>query len=260
MSAHFKYTLFILLLAFLTFLLGLYLAGTGAFSPFGITVITEKINGVTQTVVKKGSYEIGYNEALDFARQKLSERGEFEPPRSLTATVKSASGQNVVVEFRADILDPFAEGMATRTIVVGDETQLYERVGKDEEQFKKEYEEFEKAREEFEAAYAANPDAEGLQEPQEPQEYEVKTLAVSDLQPGDRVRVRAKAMEVEASEEGEEAPMVSPFASDTVEAMEIRLYSRPEPEPEEELPGELIEGMNEAAPEEIAEPEGDLAP
>lgn len=235
------------ILVIITFLAGLYFAGTGTFPPFGQEGV-ESSNFLYQggeigDSVKKGSYETGYSEALDFARQKLAERGEFEPPRSLTAVVKSASGQNVVVEFNADLLDPFAEGMVTKTIVVGGETKLYERVEKDEEQFKKEYAEFEKAMQAYEAALAGAKTEEGLDEPREPQEYDEKALAVSDLLPGDRVRIRAKVVEVEATEEGKDAPIVSPFASDTVEVVEIRLYSRPEQEKEllEESPGELLE-------------------
>ena len=236
------------ILVIITFLAGLYLAGTGVFSPFGQVSIAPGAEQPAKKAVKKGSYEQGYQEALDFARSKLYEKGKFKLPSSLTATVKSASGQNVVIEFDADRLDPFAEGMATKTVVVGSETQLYERVPKDEEQLEKEYKEFEKAMKAFEVAYAANPDAEGLQEPQEPQEYDVKTLAVSDLQPGDRVRVRVK---IEETEEGE---VISPFASDFVEATEIRLLSRPEPEPEEPTPTEIGEPTDVGFEEPIEEP------
>ena len=252
-ARHLVTTVFLVVI---TFLAGLYLAGTGTFSPFGTIVVMEKTNGVTQTIVKKGSYETGYNEALDFARQKLAEKGEFELPTNLTVVVKSASGQNVVVEFDASLLDPFAEGMATRTIVVGGETNLYERVQKDEEQFKKEYAEYEKAMKVYETALAGAKSEEGLEEPNEPREYEEKVLVVSDLLPGDRVRIRAKMVEVEGGEEGEEnkdAEIVSPFASDNVDVVEIRLYSRPEPKLEKELPEELLEAAPEVT-EEIEEP------
>ncbi|MBU1017807.1 hypothetical protein KKA33_02140 [Patescibacteria group bacterium] len=251
MSTHFKFTLFILLIVFLSFLFGLYLAGSGTFSPFGTTVVMEKTNGVTQTIVKKDSYETGYNEALDFARQKLADKGEFEPIGSVTATVKSTSGQNIVIEFDASLLDPFVEGMATKTIVVGDDTQLYERVAKDEAQLEKEYADYEKAMQAFETALKVNPEKEDLDGPQEPQEYTVKTLAVGDFMAGDRVRIRADLITPEGDKEveGEEMMMISPFASDTVQATEVRLYSRPGQEPEAELPAPLEEEMKEVAEE-----------
>ncbi|MBN2095787.1 hypothetical protein JW752_00095 [Candidatus Peregrinibacteria bacterium] len=254
MSTHFKYTLLVFFIAFLTFVAGYYVGQAGLVK----TTPSSSQPTVSQPTVnvpaKKGSYEQGYQEALDFARQKLAEEGAFEPPRNLTAVVKTASGQNVVVEFNASLLDPFAEGMATKTIVVSGETKLFERVEKDEEQYKKEYAEYEKAMQAYETALAGAKTEEGLEEPREPQEYEEKVLAVSDLLPGDRVRVIAKVIEMEATEDGKEAPMVSPFASDKVEAAEVRLYSRPEPEPEKELPTPMEEEMKEASEELLGEP------
>ena len=122
------------ILVIITFLAGLYMGETGILTFFTRLGVTEP----AAEVVEKATYEQGYQEALDFARSKLYEKGEFELTSSLTATVKSASGQNVVIEFDADMLDVFAEGMATKTVVVGSETQLYERVPKDEKQFVKE--------------------------------------------------------------------------------------------------------------------------
>ncbi len=253
MSTHFKYTLLILIIAFLGFAAG-YFAGQAQVAQPAPSVQPVVSQPAVKTPVKKGSYEQGYEEALDFARRKLMEEGEFEPRNSLTATVKSVSGQNIVVEFDATLLDPFAEGMVTKTIAVGGDTQLYERLPKDEEEFKKEYEAFEKAIQDYETAFKANPEGEGLEEPEEPQEYTVKTLTASDFMAGDRVRIRADLIAPEKVTEGEEAGeammMISPFESDTVQATEVRLYSRPEPEPEKELPTPIEEEMKEAPPEE----------
>jgi len=255
MSTHFKYTLFTLFIAFFTFAAGYYVGQTGVAQPAssGQPSISQPPVSVPD---KKGSYEQGYQEALDFARQKLMEGGEFEPVNSVIATVKSINGQNIVVEFDATLLDPFADGMATKTIVAGGDTQLYERTVKDEAQFEKEYEAFEKAVDAYRTALEANPDAEDLEAPKEPQEYTMKMLVASDFMEGDRVQVLADLIVPDKVAEGEEAVMISPFVSDTVEATEVRLYPRPEPEPEEEMKEAAEETSEELMAEEPEVPEG----
>lgn len=208
MSDHFKSFLSTLIIAIIVFLGGLYLGETGMLKLF------TQLETIKPVAEEKGTYEQGYQEALDFARQKLMERGEFMTPGSLAATIKSVSGQNVTIEFETSVLDIFADGMATKTVIVGDDTVIEQHIPRLEEEFEKEYLAFEKAREEYEVRYVANPDDPNLQEPQEPQEYTVKTLTVSDLQAGDRIFVRA--------EEGA-------FVNDTFEATYIRLEYRPEP-------------------------------
>ena len=230
MSTHFKYTLITLLLAFFAFSLGLYLAGIGAFSPFGTTVVTEKTNGVIQTVVQKGSYEKGYNEALDFARQKLVDEGIIdETVDRLYATVKSINGQNIIVEFGASDLDLLQEGMATRTITVAGDTVIEQHIIKPEGQFQKEYDEYEKVRQEYEDHYAQNPDDPGMQEPDEPLEYTIKILQLSDLKAGYRINILTE---------------MNIRTNDAFEATNIYSEYSPEPEiavePEDEVPGDVV--------------------
>jgi len=237
-----------IILVIITFLAGLYLAGTGAFSPFGQVSIAPGAEQPAKKAVKKGSYEQGYQEALDFARQRLTEEGMIEgfegPLTFLRATVKSVSGQNVVIEFKASELDLFQEGMATKTVVVPADLFIEQQADKPEEQIAKEYEAFEKAYQEYEASLAENPELEE-EGPEEPMTYTVVNLSAGDLKAGDVLTIRTDS---------------DIRTNDSFEASFIRLASRLVEEPtEEELPEELPEEESaeepvlEAAPEELAE-------
>lgn len=189
-----------LILVIITFVGGLYFAGVGIFSPFtgDVFVIQEGVS-VKKVAPKKGSYEEGYQAALDFAKKRMAEEGVIEgygeegeavPLNFLRATVKSISGQNVTIEFKASELDIFLEGMATKTVVVSG-TIIEHRTDKPEEQIAKEYEIFEKAYQELEARFAENPEAEvEFEELQEPLTYTVVNLSAGDLMAGDVLTIR----------------------------------------------------------------------
>ena len=142
-QSHFvRHLITVFLLVILAFAGGLYFAGVGIFSPFGGGV-GESSNLLSQggkigdsvlgKKVKKGSYEEGYQAALEFARKRLAEEDLFITEvelNRLRATVKSVSGNNVVVEFEASVLDVFREGMATKTVMVSGENVIEKRIQK----------------------------------------------------------------------------------------------------------------------------------
>lgn len=170
-----------IILVILSFIGGLYFAGAGLFSPFGGSVVDFDSSGSDLDVegIKEASYEEGYQAAVDFARDRFVAEGLVEGKgeiNHLEAKVKSVSGQNIVVEFKASVLDLLQEGMSTKTVTVSDDV-IELRTLKPEEQREKEYEEYEKAMNE------------GLTGLEEPLDYTVQYIKVADLKEGDKLDI-----------------------------------------------------------------------
>jgi len=185
-----------ILILIIGFLGGLYLGETGKLSLFtGPSVSLIGQSGTQKTVVKNGSYEEGYQVALDFARNKLQNRGcsPILGPDGLhflyNAKVKSISGSDIVVEFDASQLDIFQEGLITKTVKVPDPFFINQRIPKPSDELKKEYDEYQKKMAEIQK----NPEIAKTQMPlTPPMPFTIKELNVKDLKEGDILDIQTK--------------------------------------------------------------------
>ena len=184
-----------LILSAILFAAGLYFAGAGLFSPFAKeSAVTQGESVLDTGIIKKGSYDEGYQAGLDFAKRQLAKEGFLEgyendgitlPLNSIQAKIKSIDGDRVVIEFDASLLDIFQEGSVTKVMVVPEEVSIEKQVSKTDEEMKKEYEEFKKTN--------SKPNDNSASDiPDEPLEYTVVKLKLSDLKEGDVLRIRTK--------------------------------------------------------------------
>jgi hypothetical protein len=162
--------------------------------------------------VQKGSYEDGYQAALDFARKKLSDKGMFGLGKNTipNATVKSVNGNQIIVEFDASRLDIFSEGMATKTIIIPDTVKIEKHTPKDPAEVQKAFDEFKKKYDEF--LNTAKTGGEMNNPPDKPMPYTVENVALADIKAGDIISV---TYEVDASK------------PDTLNALSVVLNTAP---------------------------------
>ena len=187
--SHNKCILLSILLLIIGAAAGFYLGGT-------ISSSDQSVQNPDKSAVKKGSYEDGYQTALDFARKKVEEKGMFFPAGKMlgiqSATVKSVSGKNIVVEFDASLLDFFAEGKLTKTVTVPDNVSIQQNVPKPVEDYQKEEDAFREKISEMNAKIAAG-DTSEIANVQPPTPYTIKKLGIKDLKPGDVISVTTSA-------------------------------------------------------------------
>jgi len=169
-----------------------------------------------KSAVKKGSYEDGYQSALDFARKKIQEKGMFFAASQglgiQSATVKSVSDNSIVVEFDASLLDFFAEGKLTKTVTVPDTVAVQQNIPKPMEDYQKEEDAFRQKIEDMNKKIAAGETA-NYENIQPPTPYTIKKLEVKDLKAGDVISVTSAA---------------DISKSDTIEATGVTLVYIPE--------------------------------
>jgi len=194
-----KLAVAIIISLILGFLGGLYFGETGRLSLFtGPSVSLIGQSGTQKTVVKKGSYEEGYQVALDFARKKLQGRGGLlSMPGGIqylnNAKVKSISGSDIVVEFDASKLDIFQEGMVTKTVKIPDTVTITQQIPKSADELKKENDEYQKKLSELQKSSETNKTQGALTPPLSIiplTPYTTKEIKISDLKEGDVLRIQ----------------------------------------------------------------------
>ena len=192
-----KLAVVIIISLIIGFLGGLYIGETGRLSLFtGPSVSLTGQTGAQKTEVKKGSYEEGYQAALDFARKKLQGRGGLmSMPGSLqylnNVKVKSISGSDIVVEFDASKLDIFQEGLVTKTVKIPDTVTITQQIPKSADELNKEREEYQKKLAEFQKKPATGATSEISVPPiMSPTLFTIKEIKISDLKEGDILNIR----------------------------------------------------------------------
>ncbi len=188
-----------IVVALLAFTGGLYFGETNVFSFFNNNNVSQVVNvkHVDKKVdekVKKGSYEDGYNAGLALARKKLGVPEDRVVQQLSNVVVKSISGNDIVVEFNASVLDIFADGKVTRTVKLSDESSIERHESKSMDEVKKEYEEFEKK---MKALQKRSENGEGVDDEMHefafPTSYTVKKMKIGELKVGDVVTVASEA-------------------------------------------------------------------
>ena len=193
-----KLAVAIIISLILGFLGGLYFGETGRLSLFtGPSVSLIGQSGTQKTVVKKGSYEEGYQVALDFARKKLQGRGGLlSMPGGIqylnNAKVKSISGSDIVVEFDASKLDIFQEGMVTKTVKIPETVTITQQIPKTADEMNKEREEYQKKIAELQKKSVTGATSEISVPPiMPPTPFTIKEIKISDLKEGDILNIRS---------------------------------------------------------------------
>ena len=179
------------------FLGGLYFGETGRLSLFtGPSVSLTGQAGAQKTEVKKGSYEEGYQAALDFARKKLQGRGGLMSMPVVVqylnqVKVKSISGSDIVVEFDASQLDIFKEGLVTKTVKIPDTVTITQQIPKSADEQKKEFEEYQKKIAELQKKPVTGATSGISVLPiMPPTLFTIKEIKISDLKEGDILNIR----------------------------------------------------------------------
>ena len=189
--SHFKCILLSMLALTVGFFAGFYIGCKGSPQVSNQFTINQPIAQTTE--LKKGSYEDGYQSALEFARKKLAEKGMFGLFSKQGSTmlprveVKSVSGNTVTVEFDSSLFDIFSEGKITKTITIPDTVKIEKRTQKDPDEFQKAFDEYRKQQDEFRNNAKTPEDMKNL--PQPPMSYTVENVNISDLNAGDLLNI-----------------------------------------------------------------------
>jgi len=143
------------------------------------------------TAVTSNSYQQGYSEAMNDAEEALMDNGiaRQEALSLSNATVKSATDQQIVVEFNASEIDILKEGLITKTITVPSGLMVEKYADRPMEEFQKEAEEFQKK---FNELQNKGADFEEMQKLTMPTPYTIEKLNPGDLKPGDKISVQSK--------------------------------------------------------------------
>jgi hypothetical protein len=150
-----------------------------------------------KAAVQKGSYEDGYQAALDFARKKLSDRGMLglssKAGRNMLydVPVKSVNGNQITVEFDSSKLDILSEGTVTKTITVPDTVKIEKRTPKDPAEVQKAFDEFRVKQEAFRKSMDAGSQIKDF--PQPPATYTSENVNLPDLKAGDILNIAYEA-------------------------------------------------------------------
>jgi hypothetical protein len=188
-----KYVLILLVLIIISLAAGFYLGKTGSWVSKNPYVVS---NFSKNAEAKKGSYDEGYQAALDFARKKLEEKGLFSGSRQIfglpSATIKSINGYNIIVEFDASVLDLFGEGKVTKTVIVSDPTVIQQNIPKSIQDYQKEEDSFLKQMDEINAKIKAGEPVDKTVIVQSPTPYTIKKIGLNDLKIGDVITVAGK--------------------------------------------------------------------
>ena len=141
----------------------------------------------------KGTYEEGYQAGLVFAKKKLAEQNPLtdRPVNEIQgATVKSITGQNITVEFKASMLDFFKDGLAAKTISVSDKTLFERHIPKDSGAYSEELRQYSKTFDNYQKTVGKTLQAPSADEPTPPLPYTFEKISLADLKPGETVSVR----------------------------------------------------------------------
>jgi hypothetical protein len=188
---HFaRYILSVLVLVIVSFFAGIYLNKAGSCTPSDNQSIVMQASQSPQKIeIKKGSYDDGYQSALDFAKKKLEEQGLFKfNKNNLTNLVlKSVSGRAVTVQLDASQIDIFSEGLITKAITIPEDVKIEKHTLKSEAEIQKDFDEYKiqdaKLRKDF------NSGAKIKDFPEPPATYIIENIKISDLQAGDMLNI-----------------------------------------------------------------------
>lgn len=164
------------------FLLGIYLGETNKISLFNKSYLTAE-------------RQKSYDSALKYARDKLISANIIA--NSITsiksATVKSVSGQNIVVEFNASEVDLFKDGKMTRTVQIPSTVVIEQRINKTSDEIKKIMDEYDKKMKTIIADQKVGKDlSKEIKDLKGPEFYTVKKLQPKDLKIGDVLSVQSE--------------------------------------------------------------------
>ena len=174
--------------ALVAFTGALYLGETGTFSLFAPS-------DSKSAVVKEGPYKDGYDAGLEFAKDKMRQRGFLPLATEVTylygATVKSVSGNNITVEFDASFLDFFNEGIVTKTVTVPDAVKIIQNVPKPQDEQQKAYDEFNKEMQLYQKKIESGISVDSSKLPTYPVTFTVKEVSIGELKEGDSLNINA---------------------------------------------------------------------
>lgn len=172
-----------IILSFLTFLFGIFLADMGYLNLFSQGSL----------VAENSDYDAGYQAGLDSSRDILVQAfPEYDQPvGTLQGYIQSIDSDVLVLEFGAALLDPFATGSTTRQVTLSADG-LTRRIEKDPAVYDQEIQEY----------IASNPDSPedgNVAPPPVPLSYDLEQISLSDLKSGDLVEVYAE-VDIRASD------------------------------------------------------------
>ncbi len=184
----------------ISFLFGAYLGGTNKVSFFNKSYLAAE-------------RQKSYDAALKYARDRLIAQNLMS--QSVTsinsATVKSVSGQTVVVGFKASEIDLFKDGKITRTIQIPSSVTIEHRINKTPEEVKSITDAYNKKMKAILVNKKLGRDVrKEIQNLKAPELYTIKQIQVKDLKAGDVISVQS---------------LKDIYSNKTVEASVVRLIN-----------------------------------
>jgi hypothetical protein len=163
-----------------------------------VATLTSNCNSpsVDETGAKDRIYQEGYNDALKFAREKVSvflPLGKAET-RFLSGTVKSVGKENLIVTLPAQQIDFFSDGSVDRTLTLNPSTRLFFSADKSAEQYKSELEAYVEAWDSYKLNRDGAPiDLNDNPPPVKPEPYTSQSISLDGLKVGDLVELVIKS-------------------------------------------------------------------